>query len=67
MTAPILSQRPFSSPTAVSTKPLHTQPTPLSALEHVENAGILDGVNVAQNRAVVLDSLENNIGVERTV
>lgn len=35
---------------------------PIKCPEHVENAGILDGVNVAQNRAVVLDSLENNIG-----
>ena len=26
-------------PTAISTKPLHTQLTPSSAIEHVENAG----------------------------
>jgi hypothetical protein len=40
MTAPILKHAvDFNQLTAISTKPRHTQLTPSSAIEHVENAG----------------------------
>jgi hypothetical protein len=40
MTAPILKHAvDFNRLTAISTKPRHTQLTPSSAIEHVENAG----------------------------
>ena len=40
MKAPILKHAvDLNRPTAISTKPPHTQLTPSSAIEHVENAG----------------------------
>ncbi|MDP9813933.1 hypothetical protein J2W42_006810 [Rhizobium tibeticum] len=37
----------------------------MECLEHVENTGILKGLNFAQSGALVLDQLENSIGNKR--
>jgi hypothetical protein len=53
--------------TAISTKPLHTQLTPSSATEHVENGGTQRHHTTAQDpSSAPLDPLENKIGQLRT-